>query len=201
LFKLVLIGDSCVGKSCLLIRFADDNFTENYITTIGVDFRFRTLPISKKTVKLQIWDTAGQERYRTITNAYYRGADGIIIVFDLTNKESFLHVQDWIKEVEKYSSESVVMLVLGNKCDLDAYREVTPEDIKEFTKETGLTVLETSAKTSDHVDDAFLTITKNLMQQKDKLNQDDGDKSGSTKLKKKIEITKSKLGCCNQGLV
>ena len=117
LFKLVLIGDSCVGKSCLLIRFADDCFTENYITTIGVDFRFKTLSINKKTVKLQIWDTAGQERYLTITNAYYRGADGIVIVFDLTSKESFKNVEAWMSEVEKYSSDTVKVIVLGNKVD------------------------------------------------------------------------------------
>jgi len=94
LFKLVLIGDSGVGKSCLLLRFADDNFTDSYISTIGVDFRFRTITIDKKTVKLQIWDTAGQERFRTITSAYYRGADGIIMVYDVTSSESFDHVEE-----------------------------------------------------------------------------------------------------------
>lgn len=93
LFKLVLIGDSCVGKSCLLLRFADDSFTDSYISTIGVDFRFRTVQIGDLRVKLQIWDTAGQERFRTITSAYYRGADGIIMVYDVTRKESFDHVQ------------------------------------------------------------------------------------------------------------
>jgi len=94
LFKLVLIGDSGVGKSCLLLRFADDNFTDSYISTIGVDFRFRTITIDKKTVKLQIWDTAGQERFRTITSAYYRGADGIIMVYDVTSSESFIMLKN-----------------------------------------------------------------------------------------------------------
>lgn len=99
LFKLVLIGDSSVGKSCLLLRFADDSFTESYISTIGVDFRFRTVKIEDKTVKLQIWDTAGQERFRTITSAYYRGADGIIMVYDVTRRESFDHVQVCQREI------------------------------------------------------------------------------------------------------
>lgn len=99
LFKLVLIGDSGVGKSCLLLRFADDNFTDSYISTIGVDFRFRTITIDDKIVKLQIWDTAGQERFRTITSAYYRGADGIIMVYDVTSSESFDHVEEWLSEV------------------------------------------------------------------------------------------------------
>eukprot|EP01035_Chromulina_nebulosa_P028997 gene28997-38363_t len=98
LFKLVVIGDTGVGKSCLLLRFADETFTENHVSTIGVDFRFRTVKVDKKTVKLQIWDTAGQERFRTITSAYYRGADGIIIVYDVSCEESFNHINDWLIE-------------------------------------------------------------------------------------------------------
>jgi len=118
LFKLVLIGDSGVGKSCLLLRFADDSFTDSYISTIGVDFRFRTVTIDNKTVKLQIWDTAGQERFRTITSAYYRGAHGIIMVYDVTNYESFEHVEEWLNEVNKHASESTLKLLVGNKADL-----------------------------------------------------------------------------------
>ena len=119
LFKLVLIGDTGVGKSCILLRFADDAFTESYISTIGVDFRFRTIKVENKTVKLQIWDTAGQERFRTITSAYYRGADGIIMVYDVTNAESFGHVNDWLKEVNRYASESTCKLLVGNKNDME----------------------------------------------------------------------------------
>mmetsp|Transcript_35141 Transcript_35141/g.71640 ORF Transcript_35141/g.71640 Transcript_35141/m.71640 type:complete len:131 (+) Transcript_35141:108-500(+) len=117
LFKLVLIGDSGVGKSCLLLRFADNAFTDSYISTIGVDFRFRTVKVEKHTVKLQIWDTAGQERFRTITSAYYRGADGIIMVYDVTNQESFNHVADWLTEVNRYASEGTCKLLVGNKSD------------------------------------------------------------------------------------
>ena len=119
LFKLVLIGDTGVGKSCILLRFADDAFTESYISTIGVDFRFRTIKVENKTVKLQIWDTAGQERFRTITSAYYRGADGIIMVYDVTNAESFGHVNDWLNEVNRYASESTCKLLVGNKNDME----------------------------------------------------------------------------------
>eukprot|EP01083_Nonionella_stella_P151319 483325_1 len=118
LFKTVLIGDSGVGKSCLLLRFADDSFTDSYISTIGVDFRFRTVSIDKKTVKLQIWDTAGQERFRTITSAYYRGAHGIIMVYDVTNPESFEHVEDWLTEVNRHASENTMKLLVGNKADM-----------------------------------------------------------------------------------
>lgn len=113
-----MIGDTGVGKSCLLLRFADDSFSENYISTIGVDFRFRTVKIDKKVIKLQIWDTAGQERFRTITSAYYRGADGIIMVYDVTNEESFRHINDWLTEVNRYASENTCKLIVGNKTDL-----------------------------------------------------------------------------------
>jgi len=125
LFKLVLIGDSGVGKSCLLLRFADDSFTESYISTIGVDFRFRTVTIDHKTVKLQIWDTAGQERFRTITSAYYRGAHGIIMVYDVTNYESFEHVEEWLNEVNRHASESTLKLLVGNKADLQDEKKST----------------------------------------------------------------------------
>lgn len=120
LFKLVIIGNSSVGKSSLLLRFSDDQFNENYLTTIGVDFRFRTLTIDGKQIKLQIWDTAGQERFRTITSAYYKGADGIIIVYDVTNSNSFDDIEKfWISEVESYAEKNVELLLIGNKKDLN----------------------------------------------------------------------------------
>ena len=107
IFKLVLIGDTCVGKSCILVRFSDDVFVENYVTTIGVDFRFKTMIVKNKIAKIQIWDTAGQERYRSITTAYYRGAAAIIICCDSTNKESFYNIKNWIDEISKYTDKDV----------------------------------------------------------------------------------------------
>ncbi|CAM0958698.1 unnamed protein product [Alopecurus aequalis] len=101
LFKLLLIGDSSVGKSCLLLRFADDAYVDTYISTIGVDFKIRTVELDGKSVKLQIWDTAGQERFRTITSSYYRGAHGIIIVYDVTDMESFNNVKQWLSEIDR----------------------------------------------------------------------------------------------------
>lgn len=117
LFKVVIIGDSGVGKSSLLLRFADDTFSESYLSTIGVDYRFRTVRHNKKIAKLQIWDTAGQERFRTVTAAYYRGADGIIVVYDTSNLRSFSHVKEWLTEVSKYTTPQTVKLLVGNKCD------------------------------------------------------------------------------------
>lgn len=146
--------------------FQDDAFTESYISTIGVDFRFRTVKIDNKTVKLQIWDTAGQERFRTITSAYYRGADGIIMVYDTTSTESFDHVSDWLKEVNRYAAEGTSKLLVGNKCDRTSDRTVTEAQAKEFAHELGIPFLETSAKSAKNVEEAFLTMAGELIRQR-----------------------------------
>ena len=163
LFKLVLIGDSGVGKSCILLRFADDSFTESYITTIGVDFRFRTINVEGKNVKLQIWDTAGQERFRTITSAYYRGADAIVLVYDSTNRESFEHVDSWLQEVNKYSNDNTIKVLIGNKSDMVDDRKITTEEGKSRADASGLSFIETSAKDATHIEDAFLMISRKLV--------------------------------------
>jgi len=163
LFKLVLIGDSGVGKSCLLLRFADDAFTESYITTIGVDFRFRTIEIDKKVVKLQIWDTAGQERFRTITSAYYRGADGIVMVYDCTDRESFAHIDDWLLEVNRYANESTSKILVANKSDLSAEQTVPRSEAESKAKELGIGLIESSAKNKTNVEEAFTMIARELV--------------------------------------
>eukprot|EP00300_Choanocystis_sp_HF-7_P027778 c33009_g1_i1.p1 GENE.c33009_g1_i1~~c33009_g1_i1.p1 ORF type:complete len:208 (+),score=43.90 c33009_g1_i1:48-671(+) len=165
LFKLVLIGDSGVGKSCLLLRFVDDNFSEFYVSTIGVDFRFRTLTVDNKLVKLQIWDTAGQEKFRTITSAYYRGADGIIVVYDISQHKSFEHVDDWLREAARYAKEGVVKLVVGNKSDLPN-RDVTPEEGAALAERHRMQHIETSSLNSNNVDRAFRMIAQRLMELK-----------------------------------
>eukprot|EP00611_Tribonema_gayanum_P002355 TRINITY_DN11722_c0_g2_i1.p1 TRINITY_DN11722_c0_g2~~TRINITY_DN11722_c0_g2_i1.p1 ORF type:complete len:197 (+),score=72.48 TRINITY_DN11722_c0_g2_i1:202-792(+) len=159
LFKLLLIGDSGVGKSCLLLRFADDTYTESYISTIGVDFKIRTIELDSKTIKLQIWDTAGQERFRTITSSYYRGAHGIIVVYDVTDRDSFQNVKQWLHEIDRYACENVNKLLVGNKSDLEAKRAVTTEEAKEFADSLGIEFLETSAKNATNVDSAFMTMS------------------------------------------
>eukprot|EP00392_Amoebophrya_sp_AT5.2_P004677 g4685.t1 len=162
LFKLVLIGDSGVGKSCLLLRFADDQFTESYITTIGVDFRFKTISVGGKTVKLQIWDTAGQERFRTITSAYYRGADGIVIVYDSSDRDSFNNVNSWVEEVSKYASASTSMVLVANKSDVTP-AAVPPDEGLQKARQLGLGFVETSAKSGQGVEDAFNLMSDNLI--------------------------------------
>ena len=181
----------------MLLSYQDDAFTESYISTIGVDFRFRTVKMDKKTVKLQIWDTAGQERFRTITSAYYRGADGIIMVFDVTNSESFEHVHDWLKEVNRYAAEGTVKLLVGNKCDKSAAdRTVEETRAKELASELGIPYIETSAKSAKNVEEAFLTMAGELIRQRgasgNKANGADGKKKG-------IDLQagmKEKGGCC-----
>jgi len=162
LFKLLLIGDSGVGKSCLLLRFADDTYTESYISTIGVDFKIRTIELDGKTIKLQIWDTAGQERFRTITSSYYRGAHGIIVVYDITDQESFNNVKQWLQEIDRYACENVNKLLVGNKCDLSAKRAVETNTAKEYADQLGIPFLETSAKSSTNVEQAFLTMAAEI---------------------------------------
>ena len=162
LFKLLLIGDSGVGKSCLLLRFADDTYTESYISTIGVDFKIRTVELDGKTIKLQIWDTAGQERFRTITSSYYRGAHGIIVVYDVTDAESFNNVKQWLHEIDRYASENVNKLLVGNKSDLTSKRAVTFDQGKELADSLGIEFLETSAKVATNVEKAFMTMAAQI---------------------------------------
>jgi len=158
LFKLLLIGDSGVGKSCLLLRFADHTYTESYISTIGVDFKIRTIELDGKTIKLQIWDTAGQERFRTITSSYYRGAHGIIVVYDVTDQDSYTNVKQWLNEIDRYASDTVCKLLVGNKCDLVSKKCVDYDTAKEFADKLDIRFLETSAKAATNVEKAFLTM-------------------------------------------
>ncbi|XP_028319927.1 GTP-binding protein YPTC1-like [Gouania willdenowi] len=162
LFKLLLIGDSGVGKSCLLLRFADDTYTESYISTIGVDFKIRTIDMDGKTVKLQIWDTAGQERFRTITSSYYRGAHGIIIVYDVTEQESFNNVKQWLDEIDRYACDNVSRLLVGNKSDLLSKKVVDAATAQEVASSLRISFLETSAKSSENVERAFLTMASEI---------------------------------------
>eukprot|EP00013_Stygamoeba_regulata_P013936 CAMPEP_0177667574 /NCGR_PEP_ID=MMETSP0447-20121125/22196_1 /TAXON_ID=0 /ORGANISM="Stygamoeba regulata, Strain BSH-02190019" /LENGTH=201 /DNA_ID=CAMNT_0019173815 /DNA_START=426 /DNA_END=1031 /DNA_ORIENTATION=+ len=166
LYKLLLIGDSGVGKSCLLLRFADNTYTESYISTIGVDFKVRTIQLEGKTIKLQIWDTAGQERFRTITSSYYRGAHGIIVVFDVTDQVSYNNVKQWLKEIERYACENVNKLLVGNKCDLEDKRQVADETAREFADDLQISYIETSAKNATNVDETFIKIASEIQKHK-----------------------------------
>uniref|UniRef100_A0A7S1TRZ4 Uncharacterized protein n=2 Tax=Phaeomonas parva TaxID=124430 RepID=A0A7S1TRZ4_9STRA len=194
LFKLLLIGDSGVGKSCLLLRFADDTYTESYISTIGVDFKIRTIEQEGKTIKLQIWDTAGQERFRTITSSYYRGAHGIIVVYDVTDMESFNNVKQWLHEIDRYASENVNKLLVGNKADLEDKRVVTTEAAQEFAESLGIEFIETSAKDRLNVEEAF-TMMASQIKRRMKTQPQPAGARGNTKLSPGQQVGSSG-GCC-----
>ncbi|CAD8147363.1 unnamed protein product (macronuclear) [Paramecium tetraurelia] len=164
LFKLLLIGTSGVGKSCMLMRYVDNNFTNNFYNTIGVDFKIKSIFLENKNIKLQIWDTAGQDRFRTITCSYYRGAHGIIIVYDITDRESFDSVKMWMSEIDKYAQEDVIRMLVGNKCDMDDKRAVSYEEGEALAKQLKLQFIETSAKLSTNIEQSFLTIAKNVLE-------------------------------------
>ena len=163
LFKVVMIGDSGVGKSNLLMRYTKGDFNIESKTTIGVEFATKTVTTQdKKVVKAQIWDTAGQERYRAITNAYYRGAVGALLVYDVTNAQSFKHVADWLRELKQYADNNIVILLVGNKTDLRDRREVKKEDAAAYADQHQLAFIETSALDCSNVDLAFDRIINEI---------------------------------------
>ena len=186
LFKLLLIGNSSVGKSSLLVRFVDDIWEENFVPTIGVDFKLKTLEIDGKKVKLQIWDTAGQERFKNITASYYRGGNGVLVVYDITDRDSFNNLNSWLIEIEKNANKNVFKLLIGNKNDLESERKVTTEEGKEFADSNGMKFIETSAKTADKVYEAFELLTKEII--KNNLNKDKVMTNKGTE--RKIELNK-----------
>ncbi|KAF6983120.1 hypothetical protein CFC21_011101 [Triticum aestivum] len=161
-FKVVLIGDSAVGKSQILARFARNEFSLDSKATIGVEFQTRTLVIDHKSVKAQIWDTAGQERYRAVTSAYYRGALGALLVYDITKRQSFDHIPRWLEELRGHADKNIVIMLVGNKSDLEDERAVSTEDAKEFAEKENLFFLETSALQATNVESAFQTVLSEI---------------------------------------
>ncbi|THD22323.1 RAB2B member RAS oncogene family [Fasciola hepatica] len=160
LFKYIIIGDTGVGKSCLLLQFTDKRFQPVYDLTIGVEFGARMINLDKKQIKLQIWDTAGQETFRSITRSYYRGAAGALLVYDVTRRETYTHLTSWLEDARQHSSSNMVITLVGNKCDLDARRQVDREEGEAFAREHGLLFLETSAKTAVNVEEAFVSTAR-----------------------------------------
>ncbi|XP_015509192.1 ras-related protein Rab-8A [Neodiprion pinetum] len=184
LFKLLLIGDSGVGKTCVLFRFSEDAFNTTFISTIGIDFKIRTIDLDNKKVKLQIWDTAGQERFRTITTAYYRGAMGIMLVYDVNNERSFENIKNWIRNIEENASADVEKMLLGNKCDLADRRQVSKQRGEQLAVEYGIKFMETSAKASINVEEAFYTLARDIKAKTEKkLEASNPTKSGGHALR------------------
>lgn len=164
LFKIVLIGDSGVGKSNLLSRFTRNEFNLESKTTIGVEFATRSIIVDNKLIKAQIWDTAGQERYRAITSAYYRGAVGALLVYDISKQSTFDNVEKWLKELRDHADAQIVVMLVGNKSDLKHLRAVKTEDSASFSEKNSLAFIETSALDSSNVEVAFQKIITEIYQ-------------------------------------
>uniref|UniRef100_A0A7S3DPV0 Uncharacterized protein n=1 Tax=Entomoneis paludosa TaxID=265537 RepID=A0A7S3DPV0_9STRA len=163
LFKYIIIGDTGVGKSCLLLQFTDKRFQPVHDLTIGVEFGARMITVQNDTqVKLQIWDTAGQESFRSITRSYYRGAAGALLVYDITRRDTFQHLGRWLEEAKQHAQPNMVILLIGNKNDLEHRRAVSTEEGKAFADANGLLFMETSAKTAYNVEQAFLKTAEEI---------------------------------------
>ena len=203
LLKIVLIGDSGVGKTNLLSRFARDQFNPDSKSTIGVEFATKTLNIEGKTVKAQIWDTAGQERYRAITSAYYRGAIGALLLYDITASLTFQNLKKWLSELRENADSNIVVMLVGNKCDLQELRAVSKDDGVAFSSEENLLFIETSAKDATNVQESFTTLITEIVHRLSKQDLTNGEAAtGADKPKPGVTITQSqaetqkKKGCC-----
>lgn len=198
-FKYIIIGDSGVGKSCLLLQFTDKRFEPLHDLTIGVEFGARMVSIDNKNIKLHIWDFAGQESFCSITRSYYRGACGALLVYDVTRKETFNHLQSWLEDAKANSNTAITIMLIGNKCDLDSKRQVSREEGEAFAKEHGLVFMETSAKTAQNVDEAFLhtanVIYENVTSGVIDANVVSGKPQGAPKPAPKPSSATTKKGC------
>ncbi|CAE5956994.1 unnamed protein product [Arabidopsis arenosa] len=204
LFKVVLIGDSGVGKSNLLSRFTRNEFCLESKSTIGVEFATRTLQVEGRTVKAQIWDTAGQERYRAITSAYYRGALGALLVYDVTKPTTFENVSRWLKELRDHADSNIVIMLIGNKTDLKHLRAVATEDAQSYAEKEGLSFIETSALEALNVEKAFQTILSEIYRiiSKKSISSDQTTANASIKEGETIDVaatseSTAKKPCCS----
>ena len=189
LFKVLLLGDSDVGKSSLILRYTDETFNSKLVNSIGVDFKMKKREIDGKIIKVQIWDTAGHERFRSITYSYYRGANSIIIVFDLSDKKSFISITEWLKQIEKHAKENVFKFLVGNKSDLEDERQVAYEEAKQYADEHDLPYIETSAKNGININELFDSSIKTF------LNNSSGFR-GEKNIKLNQNSNNEGRGCC-----
>jgi len=189
IYKILLLGDSSVGKTCFLMRYTDGTFQEIHMSTIGLDYKLKNVQLDDgKIVKIQIWDTAGQDRFRTITKNYYKGANGIILLYDVTNQKSFQNIKTWLDQIKEEIEQKVSLMLVGNKIDDVDKRKVTKEEGENLAKELELLFYETSAKTGENIDEAFNCLVKKTVEEHSKIEEK------GTKLNQKKQ--KGKKGCC-----
>ena len=197
IFKILTIGESGVGKTCILRRFVENKFLKNHLATIGIDFKTKTLNINNQEIKLKIWDTAGQERFRNITTQYYKGADGIVLVYDVTDEASYEKIKDWMDQIlSNTQQEEIGLVLLGNKCDMEP-RNVTEEQGKKMAEDLKISYFETSALNGQGIKEAFEQLTRDIMKKKG-VGVGSGENIDLAKTKKK----KKKDGdCCQEYII
>jgi len=198
-FKFLVIGESGVGKTCILLRFIDDFFQPNYLSTIGIDFQTKIVTLKDKMIKLQIWDTAGQERFRTITKTYYRNSHGVILTYDVTDRDSFKSIGGWVKQIEQNSDKHICKVLVGNKCDKEG-RTVTLEEGEKLAEQYNMKFFESSAKTNYNVSEIFAYLTEEAVNHAELVNGKNDDeaniKKGFQKLKNHDNKKETKEKCC-----
>ena len=206
IFKIILIGDSSVGKTNIFTKYLHDEFDPDSKATVGVEFGTKNFKIEDYIIKVQIWDTAGQERYRSITNAYYKGVKGSLIVYDITNKESFDHIEQWLSELKTHGEENISIILLGNKSDLESNRQVTLEEGQKKAEFHKMAFMETSALNGDNIEKAFNELIGNiyktnhaLFKKKDNIKSNENTINLDNKEKKEDDKEEpiAKKGCCN----
>ena len=200
LFKLIIVGDSNVGKTNIMSKYIHNQFNQHSKSTIGVEFGTKIVNIDNKKIKAQIWDTAGQERYKSITSAYYKGAKGALIVYDITNKFSFDSVDKWVQDLNSYGDKNITLLLVGNKSDLEEKRQILKENGEEKAKSFNLGFIETSACSGDNIDQAFVIMLKEVLKKyidENDINNDEFEASGGKNLElNKKDNNKKKKRCC-----
>ena len=188
-FKILLLGDSEVGKSCFLMRYSENVFIENYITTIGLDYKLKTVKLDTgKTIKVQLWDTAGQDKYRTIAKNYYKGSHGILLLYDITKQSSFDNIREWVRDIKEEVNEKAILFLIGNKIDMEDQRKIPKEKGVELAEEFKIPFFEASAKSGENVDEVFKALYNKICEIYRDLERERG-----TKLIKKRKI---KGRCC-----
>ena len=197
IFKVLLLGNSDVGKSSLLLRFVDKTWTDSFVPTIGVDFKVKTMNIGDKTVKMQIWDTAGQERFRNVVASYFRGSNGILLIYDVTNRDSFKNLDNWLEVIENNASDNVLKILIGNKVDLVDDIEIKKEEGQQFANRYNMQFIETSAKLDTNVSEAFETLAKLMIEFNSKQVPLTQKKTDNKKLSSSAgKDLNAKKGCC-----
>ena len=195
IFKVLLIGNSDVGKSSLILRYVDQIWNDVFVPTIGVDFKVKSLEVDKKLVKMQIWDTAGQERFRNVISSYFKGAHGILLIYDITAKDSFKELENWLGEVERNANSQVLKILIGNKCDLEDRREISKDEGEAFAMRNGMQFIETSAKLNTNVNEAFEALAKIMVESSNKRNAVKFEKK-PIKVDKGSNLNTQKKSCC-----